>query len=58
MFENKLIELNNFGPLQKVTKKDVLKVQDAMGNRCKLQMLPNQQMLKLIIFVVYKSNNI
>ena len=56
MFEDKLVELNN--PFKKATKNVVLKVQDAMGNKCKLQMHPNQQMLKLIIFGVLKSNNV
>ena len=58
MFENKLIELNNCYPCKKVTQKVVFKVQDAMGNKCKLLMHPEQRMLKLIIFVVFKSNNV
>ena len=40
-------------PCKKVTKKVVLKVQDAKGNKCKFQMHPNQHMLKLVVFVVF-----
>ena len=58
MYLDKPDELNCYGPSKKVTKKVVLKVQDAMGNKCKFQIHPNQQMLKLVVFVGFLSNNI
>ena len=58
MFLDTPIELNCSVPCKKVTKNVVLKVQDAVGNKCKFQMHPNQHMLKLVVFVVFLSNNI
>ena len=53
MYLDKPVELNCYGPSKRVTKKVVLKVQDAMGNKCKFQMHPNQHMLKLVVLLVF-----